>query len=104
VHEEAVRRWIRADCPCVSPGEIGRGHGARLNLQDVASWRAARMGAGGPGADFMERIEQVLYDTLRRDGGNGRPAHVDLGIDGERAATLLSHALSRIARALSGSG
>jgi hypothetical protein len=100
VTPETIRRWIRAGCPCVSPGEVGRGHGARLNIGDVARWRAARAGVPAVPDDLMTRIETAIVDTLRRDGGNGRPVAADLGLSHEQAATLLTHAYSRIRRVL----
>ena len=99
VHEETVRRWIRAGCPCVSPGEVGRGHGARLDLNDVARWRAARAGMKQTG-DVMTKVETALLDVLRRDGGNGYPLPFELGLSQEQAARLLADAHARIARAL----
>lgn len=105
VSRETIRQWIRAGAPCVELGSVGRGHSARLNLDDVARWRAARLGVSAdPGGDVMTRIEQALADVTRRDGGSGAPIHVQLGIDAERAATLLAHVHNRIARALKGGG
>ena len=63
-----VRRWVQKGCPCVSPGETGRGKGAILNLDDVITWR----GGGGQvqkqsDDDRLQFIAGVLMDCWRRD-------------------------------------
>jgi hypothetical protein len=101
VSVDTVRRWIRDGAPCVSPGEVGRGHAATVCIADLTAWRARRLGIATPEhANVMERIETAILDVMRRDGGSGRPINVDLGIPGDKAALLLAHALNRIARAL----
>lgn len=104
VTTETVRCWIRAGAPCVSPGEVGRGHSARLNLEDVARWRAAKAGIIPGPDDVMTRIETALMDVVRRDGGNGAPIAQQLGIPADTAAEFLAHVHSRIRRALTGGG
>jgi hypothetical protein len=104
VSVDTMRRWVRLGCPCASPGELGRGKGAMLNLDDVARWRATRAGIDAIPCDLMVRIETALLDVLRRDGGNGWPITRDLGIEHEQATELLTHALRRIRRAIEGGG
>ena len=84
---------------------MGRGKGALLNLDDVARWRADCLGVSHKAPDnVLERIEMALLDVLRRDGGDGRPIAALLGLTNTQAAILLTHALSRITRALNGGG
>jgi len=102
VSVDTVRRWVRLGCPCASPGEVGRGRGDRLDIDDVTRWRATRAGIDAVPGDFMERIETALLDVLRRDGGSGWPITRDLGLSPEQATTLLTHAHRRIRRAIEG--
>lgn len=104
VSQETIRRWIREGAPCVSPGEVGRGHGALLDLDAVASWRASRLGVSQAGGDPMEKVAMALVDVLRRDGGRGIPIHRELGVSDDAAIKILTHAQSRIERALGKSG
>lgn len=103
VSVETIRRWIREGCPCESVGEVGRGRGALLDLDAVASWRASRLGISIVG-DPMERIAMALLDVLRRDGGRGVPIHRQLGVSDQAAVAILTHAQARIERALGKSG
>jgi hypothetical protein len=101
VHAETVRRWIRAGAPCLSPGQPGRGHGARLDLLAVARWRGA---TGDVPDDVLLKVQGALLDVMRRDGGKGVPAHVEVGATREQAAAILTQAYARIQRMLSGGG
>lgn len=79
-----VRRWVQRGCPCVRPGEVGRGKGAILNLQDVITWRG---GGGVFQASDDERLEflaGVLMDVLRRD-----EIHERIGITASEMAGML---------------
>jgi hypothetical protein len=103
VSSGTVRRWIRGGCPCVEPGSVGRGHGASLNIDDVARWRATQLGVVAASDDVMQRIDRAIADVICRDGGSGVPIHTELGIDTERAATFVTHIYNRISRAINGS-
>lgn len=92
-----LRRWLRAGAPCVQPGGHGPGRSARVVVADVERWRR-----GEPGADLMQRIGVALVDVLRRDGGEGVPAHRSLNIPRRPAAALLAIAYERIYRAMTG--
>ena len=79
-----LRRWVQKGCPCVRPGEVGRGKGAILNLQDVITWRG---GGGVFQASDDERLEflaGVLMDVLRRD-----EIHERIGIEASEMAGML---------------
>jgi phage terminase Nu1 subunit (DNA packaging protein) len=94
VSTETVRRWIRAGCPCITPGEVGRGHGARLNLADVARWRAVNAGVPVDG-DVIEDLAAALVEVATRDGGKGRPIAAEIGMTGEQAFIFSTHVLRR---------
>jgi hypothetical protein len=101
VDPSTVRRWIREGAPCVEPGSAGRTHGARVDLVAVARWRAARLGVVDEDRrGLLPTIQEAILGTLRRDGRNGRPVWLDLGIAPGAAAALLADAYARIARAL----
>lgn len=106
VSTETVRRWVRIGAPCVRPGERGRGRGTLLNVDDISRWRAARRGLPihDPPGDVMQRIERAMIDVLRRDGGDGQPIHVSLGVSQVHAVAILTEALNRIGRSLIGGG
>ncbi len=87
--------------PCVIRGEVGRGHGARVNISDLSLWRAARLGFV-PHADPMAKIEVALLDVLKRDGGQGKPITEELGLSPQKTSKLLTHIYSRIERAFKG--
>lgn len=74
-----------------------------LDLADVSAWRAHLLGIRSPD-DTMSKIETAMVDVLRRDGGNGRPIHEELRIPSQQAAAFLTHAMTRIGRALRGGG
>ena len=104
VTASTVRRWIQHGAPTECPGKEGRGHGALVNLQALSLWRASRLGVSVPQpAVVMEKVKTALLDVLKRDGGQGVPAPVELGIPGEKAAALLAHGYNRIQRLLCGS-
>lgn len=104
VSQETVRRWIRKGCPCESPGEVGRGRGALLDLDAVSSWRASKLGISSIAGDPMQKVAMALLDVLRRDGGRGVPIHRQLGISDQAAVEILTHAQVRIERAFGKSG
>src|SRR3990172_4874448 len=82
--ESTVRRWVQRGCPCVRPGEVGRGKGAIVNLNDVITWRG---GGGVFQASDDERLEflaGVLMDVLRRDA-----IHEPIGITASEMAGML---------------
>lgn len=55
------------------------------------------------GNDVAERLAGAMLDTLRRDCGTGQPAHIALGIEARRAASLLLVAYDRAHLAVLGS-
>lgn len=61
-----VRRWIQRGCPCVKPGEVGRGKGSILNLADVLAWRAGGI-APADQDNRLEFVADVLMDSFKRD-------------------------------------
>lgn len=99
VSPATVTRWIRSGAPCVRRGGHGPGRGALVIVADVESWRHRQ-----PAAEslLLERIETALMDTLKRDAGEGEPAHSTLGIPRRKAAALLLLAYERIHRAVTG--
>ena len=97
VSTETVRRWLREGAPCVKPGGHGPGRAARVEVAALDRWRR-----GDHGAQIMERIGVALVDVLRRDAGEGVPAHRTLGIRRAHAAALLAVAFERIYRAVTG--
>jgi len=95
-----LRRWLRQGAPCARPGEVGRGHGARVDIEAVRRWRA---GVGlADAAALLDRVACALWSTYTRDAGHGEPAHASLGIRHRAAAGLLYVAYTRIARELTG--
>lgn len=87
----AVRGWVRAGAPCIK-----RTRPLLVEVEALRAWRA------GQHADVPERIATALLDTLRRDAGNGQPAHRALGIPDRSAAVLALFAFDRLCRELTG--
>ena len=78
-----VRRWVQKGCPCVRPGETGRGKGAILSLDDVMAWR----GGGHVMASDDERLQfiaTVLMDCIKRD-----EVHLRVDVTQREMAALL---------------
>lgn len=98
VSVETVRRWLRAGAPCLSPGSVGPGHGALVDLAALERWR----GQSRPESDrdVLPLVQTALHDVLRRDGGTGRPLWAELRVSPDAAASLLWAAYRRIAHAL----
>lgn len=97
VSPATVRRWLRNGAPAVQPGAVGRSHGARVIVADLERWRRGDM------PDVMQRVASALVDVLKRDAGEGLPAHRHLNIRRREAAALLALAYERIHRAVTGS-
>jgi len=100
VSEPTLRRWIREGAPCVQLGSSGRGKGSIVDIDAVRLWQARRHGVHGVAIELLPQIAEALSDVLRRDGGDGRPAHLRLGIAPRAAAELLTAAYGRISRAV----
>lgn len=81
--ESTIRRWVQRGCPCVRPGETGRGKGAILNLSDVMRWRGGGVAEISPD-ERLQSVATVLMDCLKRDG-----IHERIGITGRELAGLL---------------
>jgi hypothetical protein len=93
-----LRRWVRQGAPCIQPGEVGRGHGAQVDLDEIRRWRTAELGLSTPAVDLMPKIGQAMQDLLRRDpGGDGRPAHEQLGVKRQTMEQILELFLQRLA-------
>jgi phage terminase Nu1 subunit (DNA packaging protein) len=96
-----VRRWVAKGCPTASgPGSVGRGRGALLELDQVRHWLGEDQQIEH--AQVLQRVARAKLDTLKRDAGQGEPAHRTLGITEEQAAALLYLDFERIARAVTG--
>jgi len=80
-----VRRWVAKGCPCVRPGEVGRGKGAILNIPDVIAWRGGGQVQKEGDAERLGFIADVLMDSLRRD-----KIHERIGITSKQTAGLLA--------------
>jgi|SRR3989304_1052008 len=80
-----LRRWVQKGCPCVRPGEVGRGKGSLLNLNDVIAWRGGGQVQKEGDAERLGFIADVLMDSLRRD-----KIHERIGITSKQTAGLLA--------------
>ena len=75
VHIGTVRRWIRAGCPCLQLGSVGRGHGAQLDPVEVQQWRVSQLIptlAAQAEADVLKILATGMFDSLKRDGLMGQ--------------------------------
>jgi hypothetical protein len=84
VHVSTVRRWIRAGCPCLEEGSVGRTHGSRLDFNAVQHWLTEQrvpMLAQQAQRDELGTMATALYDCLKRDGlmGQTLPAELMVG-------------------------
>lgn len=94
VDAATIRRWLRAGCPCVRRGRRGPGHGALLDLQQVAQWRGNPNRPGELTVDpVLSRIAAALCATLMTERADLRA-----GIDRESAAAVLVAAFERCCR------
>jgi hypothetical protein len=100
VSEPTLRRWIRNGAPCLQLGSAGRGKGSIVDIDAIRLWQARRHGVHGVANELLPQIAEALSDVLKRDGGDGRPAHLRLGIAPRAAAELLTAAYGRISRAV----
>jgi hypothetical protein len=96
VEPATVRRWLREGAPCARPGGRGPGRGALVVVEDLQRWRERSPEV------VMQKVAAAIVDTLRRDAGEGEPAHRTLGIRAPAAAALLAMAFERIHRAVTG--
>ena len=93
-----IRRDIAAGAPVLRRGSVGRGRGSLLDLEVYRRWRARESDP----VHMMQRVAEALSDVMKRDAGEGVPAHVSLGIRRGHAAVLLAIAYERIHRAVTG--
>jgi hypothetical protein len=75
-HPATLRRWIKRDgCPTVELGEVGRGKGSLVDLEQVKRWRAEHTGAStAPREDerILSVIAESFSDCLKRDEAHRR--------------------------------
>lgn len=93
-----VRRWIKAGAPCVSLGEVGRGHGSRVDLDALQRWLAHRAAPGlteTAQAIQLDALAESLWRVLRNDGVAEK-----VGISERQAAGLLLLVYERLAKDL----
>lgn len=103
VTTSTVRGWIRDGAPVVSPGQCGRGNGARVELSSVCAWRAQRLGLTVENDSRVVRLIAVaLLEVFERDGGDGAPLHRSIGIPDNKAAAVLVEAYNRIHKRMVG--
>jgi hypothetical protein len=103
VTTSTVRGWIRDGAPVVSPGQCGRGNGARIDLARLSGWRAQRLGLTVDDDSRMLRLIAVaLLEVFERDGGDGAPLHRSIGIPNAKAAALLVESYTRIHQRITG--
>ena len=79
-----IRRWVQHGCPCVRPGEVGRGKGAILNLNDVITWRGGGQAQKLSDDEHLAFIAGVLMDCFRRDA-----IHEPIGVTVNKMAGML---------------
>lgn len=84
-----LRKWIARGAPTVRPGEVGRGRGALVCVEDLLRWR----GGGSPLSDseFDKKLAEGVMDPFRRDDLPGR-----LGIHPRIAAAALALVFERL--------
>lgn len=93
-----LRRWIKAGAPCVSLGEVGRGHGAIVDLDAIQRWRAAQVAPGltdTAQAVQLDQLAESLWRVLRSDEADRK-----VGISERQAAGLLLLAFERLSKDL----
>lgn len=97
VHEATIRRWIAEQhCPCVSLGGVGRGHGSRVDVEQVRRWRyGQKTGTTTQRTDveILNIVVRSVVDTLREDSGHRRVAVTE-----GQAAGLLAFVYERFWR------
>lgn len=82
-----LRRWIVAGCPVVTLGEVGRGKGSTVNLDQVRAWRASQLIPGmiqQSQEDTLAGIACAFEDAMKRDS-----AYQRVGICEAQAAGFL---------------
>lgn len=80
VHVGTIRKWIRNGCPTLELGSVGRSHGSRLDLQEVAQWLLTKkvpMLAKRSDDETLSIIATALDDWLKRDGWAGRTVQTE---------------------------
>lgn len=94
-----VRRDVRRGAPVISQGGTGPGRATRLVLADYERWRR-----GDPLTwQAVDALEAAMLDLLKRDAGDGRPMHVELGIPERNAAAMLLALFERFHQRFAGS-
>lgn len=93
-----VRRYVQAGAPCVSPGEVGRGKGALIDIDALQQWLANRAAPGLASSAQSIQLEQIA-ESLWRVLRNDRAAE-KLALSERQAAGLLLLAYERLAKDL----
>jgi hypothetical protein len=89
-----LRRWLARGAPCARPGEVGRGHGAVVVVEDLRRWREA---AAQPTPDytaFLEKLKTILADYHR--AGDHRLAGLANDVAKALYADLLAYVIGRL--------
>jgi hypothetical protein len=93
-----IRRYIKAGAPCLELGGVGRGHGARVDLDALQRWRANKAAPGVTLTQQAIRLDDMaesLWRVLRNDAAADK-----LGISERQAAGLLLLTYERLAKDL----
>ncbi|MBI5315038.1 MAG: helix-turn-helix domain-containing protein [Nitrospirae bacterium] len=75
LHPATLRKWIRNGAPTISLGEVGRGHGTTVDLEQLKTWRATRAVptlADHDKRDTLSIVSTALLDALKRDALAGK--------------------------------
>lgn len=70
-----LRKWIQQGAPCLEPGEVGRGHGAQVDLAALQRWRARKLmlkTSERDDGEILVLLARSFGDALRRDGAHDR--------------------------------
>lgn len=96
-----LRRWVQQGAPTVTPGYVGRGHGALVDPAALQRWRYGEVSQAGE-AEQVALLAQAFSDFFRHDSGINAPAHRTLGIRDREAAALLATLFEYTARRITG--
>lgn len=93
VSRSTVQLWLRMGAPAIAPGGCGRGHSARVDLDQLRAWRAARLAGAGVAPtprvqDFTRLAAAALWKAYTRSIGEDRtsPSWKRHGVRPEAAA------------------
>jgi hypothetical protein len=93
-----IRRWIKAGAPCLELGEVGRGHGAIVDLDAIQQWRAAQAAPGlteQSQAIQLDHLAESLWRVFKNDAVAAK-----VGIAERQAAGVLLLTYERLAKDL----